>query len=256
MIPLTIRFYGILNDFLKQSKKNKNHKIIAFNHQTIKDIIESIGIPHIEAGVILANNKSVNFRYRPASQDKIQIYPFNYPVKQGQEFHLQPKPLKNPKFLLDIHLGKLARNLRLCGFDAFLFNGELDAELVHQALKARRIVLTRDLELLKRGTLKRGYWIRNDTPGHQLTEVIKRYNLFNRLQPFHRCLICNGKLKMISKKKIVDQLPAKVREYFNEFFQCSSCGKLYWKGSHYSSMKRKIEKLERLNKKNSIMISG
>ena len=241
-IPVTIKFHGKLNDFLPPRKKYKYYKITVSNHQTIKDVIESEGVPHIEVDTILVNNKSVNFKHRLSDHDIIQIIPVRYLVKAGPVSHLQLKSLKYPRFMLDVHLGKLARKLRMCGIDASLFNGISDSDLVNKALKERRIILTRDIELLKRNVLKRGYWIRNEDPDRQLIEVIQQYDLSKHLQPFHRCLVCNGIIKKVSKKSIANLLPDKVQMYFNEFFQCSSCHKLYWKGSHYEKMKRDIDK--------------
>jgi uncharacterized protein len=243
LLPVKIKFYGNLNDFLPQGKKNKYYKITVSDHQTIKDVFESEGVPHVEVDVILVNNKTVSLNYRLSDQDIIQIYPVRCNVKAFADFHIQINPLKYPRFILDVHLGKLARKLRMCGIDASLFNGITDNELVNIGRKERRIVLTRDIELLKRNNLKRGYWIRNENPDRQLIEVIKRFDLNNHLNPFYRCLDCNGIIKMVSKNRISHKLPDKVRVYFNEIFQCSSCHKLYWKGSHYLKMKLYIEKL-------------
>ena len=238
-----IKFHGYLNDFLRSVKRNKFCHIMVSGHQTIKDIIESMGIPHVEVDVILVNKSSVNFKYRIRERDRAEVYGSGNKVRRKNLYHLQVVPLKYPRFILDEHLGKLASKLRMIGIDSCLFNGKTDKDLVEQALRKRRIILTRDVELLKRSIIKRGYWVRNDDPAKQVTEIYNRFHLEKVLKPFHRCLVCNGLIIKVNKEEVAAQIPPGSRSRFDEYFRCSSCGKIYWKGSHYEKMKFEIENI-------------
>jgi uncharacterized protein with PIN domain len=106
-----------------------------------------------------------------------------------------------------------------------------------------RIILTRDIGILKYSEVKHGYWLRSDQPQEQLEEVIKRFDLKNQVKLFQRCMECNGKIRRVNKDKIRDKLLSGTQQYYNEFFQCNQCGKIYWKGSHYHNMVEFIRKI-------------
>lgn len=163
-----IRFYEELNDFLPKKK----HKI-RFEHTyngkpSIKDIIESMGVPHTEIDLILVNGKSVGFNYYPENRDDISVYPVFENIDIQELNHLRPKSLRETRFVLDVHLGKLARYLRLTGFDTLYNNSFEDREIVEISKDQKRIILTCDVGILKYNDVTHGLWIRERRPKEQL----------------------------------------------------------------------------------------
>ncbi len=239
-LKVYIHFIDELNDFLPRNKRYREYTREIQAHQSLKDIIESEGVPHVEVDQIKVNDNFTGFRNKLKPGNRVTVLPHASTRRDPNEKHLQPKPLLKPRFMLDEHLGKLARELRMCGIDSLLFSGKSDREFSKQVIRLKRVTLTRDVELLKRAIIKRGYWIRNDDPEKQLVEVIRRFELADSIKPFFRCLDCNGVIIKTNSKKIKDQVPPRSRKWVNEYFQCKSCGKIYWKGSHYRKMKEKI----------------
>ena len=147
------------------------------------------------------------------------------------------------KFIADVHLGKLARHLRLLGFDTYFDSSIEDNEIINLSISEDRIILSRDKEMLNNKRIVRSYGIRSSDPREQLREVMIRYDLYNYMKPFSRCMDCNGLIETISKESVNEYLPPKTRQYYEEFFRCTVCGKIYWEGSHYESMKKQIQNL-------------
>ena len=156
---------------------------------------------------------------------------------------VRPQPLREPRFVLDVHLGKLAAYLRMLGFDTAYRNCFTDDELVKVSAKQHRILLTRDRGVLKHSVVTHGYWLRETDSRRQAEEIIRRFDLLRAIQPFTRCMACNGVLEPVSKDQVREQLPPRTAELYDEFRQCPQCGRLYWKGSHYTRMQRWIEAL-------------
>lgn len=235
-------FHESLNDFLSPPKRNKP-VVYTFNDKpSIKHAIETVGIPHSEVDVILVNGKPVDFSYALSDNDEVQIYPATKSF--SEEWSLTPKYSIPEKFILDVHLGKLARALRLFGFDTFYENDYSDKTIVELAEKEERIILTRDRNLLKHKPVGVGYWVRSQHADKQLTEVIRRFNLKIKFKFFERCVECNGKIRKVEKAVILDKLLPKTILYYNDFFQCESCKRIYWRGSHYEHMHGFIKKIE------------
>lgn len=242
MSYINIRFYEELNFFLPKEKKKIQFKNTIYPRQTVKDIIEAIGVPHTEVDLILVNGKSVSFCYIPKHGDNISVYPVFESVDIKGFTRLRPEPLREIKFVLDVHLGKLTRKLRMLGFDSLYSNTYSDKEIAEISDEENRIVLTRDRELLKRSIVSRGYILRTDDPEKQLIEVINRFDLKSSITPLVRCLNCNGYLLKVEKSKIVHKLQPNTLKYFNMFKECETCGKLYWRGSHYENMLQMLSK--------------
>lgn len=228
-----IRFYEELNDFLGKSKRKVDFTVKTNPGQTVKDIIESENVPHTEVDLILVNSNSVDFSYQVKEDDRISVFPVFESIDIKNATKLRPLPLRNTSFILDVHLGKLARYLRIGGFDTLYSNSYEDSEIAEIAAGETRIVLTRDKGLLKRSIIKRGYWIRSQKVIRQYQEVLKRFDLTGSVSMFSRCPSCNGELKKTEKKDVIEHLPKNTAIYFNNFKICSDCGKIYWKGSHY-----------------------
>ncbi|MBN2174184.1 MAG: Mut7-C ubiquitin/RNAse domain-containing protein [Bacteroidales bacterium] len=242
-VTIQIRFYEELNDFLPLVRRKKTFSHSFEGNMTIKDIIESLGVPHTEIDLILVNGQSVDFKYRPKEGDQVSVYPVFESFDIANVTRLRPKPLRETRFILDVHLGKLARYLRMTGFDTLYENDYEDNQIIQIAKKEHRIILTRDLGILKNGNVTHGYFIRSQNPKAQLNEVIESFDLKGQIQPFNRCMNCNSKIVCVEKKDIANQLLPKTLRYFDEFFQCTGCGKIYWEGSHYKKMLNRIESL-------------
>jgi uncharacterized protein with PIN domain len=237
------RFYAELNDFFLNRNERGEITYSFHGSPSVKDAIEAMGVPHTEVDLIVANGLSVDFNHHLQHGDYISVFPVFECLDISPIIHLREKPLRTTRFILDVHLGKLARNLRMLGFDSLYRNDYHDEEIVSTALREKRIILTRDRGILKIKTVTHGYCIRSLAPLLQITEVLKRFDLYSQVDPFSRCISCNGILAPVEKKAIAHRLEQKTKEYYDEFSICSACGKLFWKGTHYYRMKRFIDQL-------------
>ena len=228
-------FEGTLKDFLSSSEKT-----VAFDflgNPSVKDAIEAQGVPHVEVTEILINQNPVPLSYKLQSGDEIQVYP--YSPKHWSSI------LKNPiKFIVDGHLGKLAKALRTLGFDSIYDKDYQEQTIANISQNENRFILTRSLHLLKLNKVEWGYWIRSQEPGEQIEEVLNYFALRNQIQAFTRCRICNGLIEPVNKDKIIDQLPPLIKANFDEYFQCKNCQKVYWKGSHYEKMEAFVRSIK------------
>jgi hypothetical protein len=231
-----LRFYAELRDFLAPEHRSGRVEHTFARPRSVKDAIESLGVPHTEVELILANGESVDFGYRLADGDRISIYPVFESFDVGPLVRLRPEPLREPRFVLDGHLGKLARRLRLLGFDCAYANDMDDEELVRVSLGEGRALLTRDLFLLKRAAVTHGYYVRSDDARHQVAEVVRRFQLGGQVAPFTRCMACNGALAPVEKRDIEHRLPPRTREHYDDFRTCTSCGRDFWKGAHHGRL--------------------
>lgn len=236
MKKIHLRFYEELNDFLPKEKQKAKFSHAFIDRNSVKDVIESFGIPHTEVDLILINGKSVGFDYLINDGDEISIYPVFESFDISDVQHLRPKPLRNPKFIADVHLGKLTRYIRMIGFDVIYKNSYTDDEIVKLSKNEKRTILTRDVGILKRNEVTHGYFVRNTKVKKQVIEVIKRFDLQKEINEFVRCIECNDLLINVEKKAILQQLPPKVAASQNEFSRCPSCKKIYWQGTHHQQM--------------------
>lgn len=243
MIEVNILFHAELNDFLSPEQRRRRISITLNNHPAVKDTIESLGIPHTQVDVILVNGDSVTFAYQLQADDRIDVYPFNRSPDNQQHIHLQPSLPREPKFVLDTHLGKLASYLRMLGFDTLYRNDYSDEDLARISHHEDRYLLTRDRGLLKRNIVTHGYHLSSTNARDQLAEVIRRFNLTYLFRPFQRCMACNGELSRVAKEVIQDRLAANTQKYYDDFFICNQCGNIYWEGSHYQHMQQFIQEV-------------
>ena len=238
MAQVQLRFYEELNDFLPPERRK-----ITFTHDltrrtSVKDLIESFGVPHTEVEVILANGRSVDFSYIVQAGDRISVYPVFESLDISPLIRLRDKLLRDPRFVIDANLGQLARYLRLLGFDVIYRNDFTDREVAQIASRERRIVLTRDRALLQHKIITHGYFVRADKPREQVREILLRLDLHGALRPFTRCLRCNGELEDVEKEAVLHQLEPKTKKYYDRFRRCKTCGQAYWKGSHFNRMEK------------------
>jgi uncharacterized protein len=236
MHKIYFRFYEELNDFLPKEKQKVRFTHNYIDRASIKDVIESLGVPHTEVDLILVNNKSVGFNYLINEGDYISVYPVFESLDISDIQHLRPKPLREPNFIVDVHLGKLARYLRMMGFDVLYKNDFDDDEIVSRSLIEKRAILTRDRGILNRSEVTHGCWIRSTKVKEQVIEVLKRFDLQKQIYEFTRCIECNTMLESISKNEIINELPPKVSASQKSFSRCPSCKKIYWKGTHHQKM--------------------
>jgi len=236
------RFYEELNDFLPQEKKKVKFQHTFILRESVKDMIEAIGVPHAEVDLILVNGISKGFNYLVQDSDEISVYPVFESFDITDVQHLRPKPLREPKFIADVHLGSLARYMRMAGLDTFYKNSIDNYDMVKLSCNDKRTILTRDRNLLKRNDVTHGYYIRKQSAEEQLKEVVNRFHLEAEIKPFSRCMECNTILHAVDKEIISDRLPEKVKLYHDTFYICSRCNKVYWKGSHYTNMLKILEK--------------
>jgi hypothetical protein len=251
MCQAIFRFYAELNDFLPPSQQGYPQIYRFDNNPSVKDAIESLGIPHTEIDLILVNSESVDFTYGVQHQDRISVYPMFESFDITPLLRVRPQPLRETRFLLDVHLGKLAHYLRMLGFDALYRNDYEDAQLAQLSRQEKRILLTRDIGLLKRSLVTHGYFLRETNPKKQLPEVLRRFDLYRAITPFQHCITCNGLMQPIQKIEATQHLPVDTVQHYDSFYRCNHCGKIYWKGSHYKKMQEFIAEI-----KNSYLLNS
>ena len=222
-------FNGELNDFLPQALKGSTFNLEFAPHQSLKHLIESLGLPHTDFGLVLVNGEAADPSWGLSEADQVVVYPAEW------------TPAGEPHFVLDNHLGQLATYLRMLGFDSLYRNDYQDDELARVASEQERVLLTRDRRLLMRKVIRQGYCIHQTDPRRQAVEVLKRFKLQGQVRPFHRCLKCNSPLQVVSKQEVLERLEPLTRLYYDEFRICPSCSQIYWKGSHYGHMLEMIE---------------
>lgn len=237
------RFYAELNDHLSVDERFKTFEKSFYVPGSVMDMIESFGVPHPEVELVLVNGQSVDFEYMVQPGDRISVYPMFESVDIGPELRVRKQPLRDTKFVLDVHLGKLAAYLRMLGFDTLYRSCFSDPELVRISSQEKRILLTRDRGLLKHASVTHGYWLRNTDSRKQAEEVVQRFDLVRRIQPFTRCMACNGLLSPVAKSEIAALVPKRIGELHDEFRQCEACGRVYWEGSHHCRMVKFIQQL-------------
>ncbi len=238
-----VRFYAELNDFLAPWRKMCTSAYPFQISGAVKDMIEALGVPHTEIDLILANGELVAFSYLIQNGDRISVYPTFQSIDITPLARLRPQPLRQVRFVLDTHLGRLTAYLRMLGFDVLYRDDYEDKELAQISSDENRILLTRDRGLLKRAKVTRGYCVRATDPRQQLVEVLQRFDLLRSIAPFRRCLHCNALLELTRKELVSDQLMAETNQYYNEFYVCPACDRIYWKGSHYRRMQQFIESI-------------
>lgn len=229
---IKVRFYAELNDFLPADKRQ-----VAFLHPfegtpSVKDTLEAIGVPHTEIDVILVNGRSVDFTYRLQGGEQVSVYPVFERFDVSGFTRLRPAPLRVTRFIADVHLGTLARYLRLLGFDTVWERDFSDETIIDRSVREKRVILTRDRGILRHGRVTHGYWLRSTDPRQQLDEVVRALDLSGAIEPYTRCLECNGTLRAAAPAEVAGDVPPRVLEYYREFSKCNGCGRVYWAGSH------------------------
>jgi uncharacterized protein with PIN domain len=239
---VTIRLYAELNDFVPPDRRQRDLAVSFGVTPSVKDAIEGLGVPHTEVDLVLVNGEPVAFDHRLAIGDRVSVYPVFERLDISAMTRVRAEPLRDVRFVTDVHLGKLCRYLRLLGFDTVGDAAWSDEELAGVSVTQRRILLTRDRGLLKRRAVTHGLFVRHDDPDDQLVDVVQRLHLGTRLRPFSRCMACNGTIEEVAKASVAGQLPAGSRRTTERLRRCSRCGRVYWEGAHLPRLHALVER--------------
>ena len=236
-----VRAYAELNDFLAPAARGTTVRRPFRSHQTVKDVIEALGIPHTEVDLILVDGQPVGFSHRPTGGSRLAVYPMFESLDITSVGRLRPAPLRSPRFVVDVNLGRLARLLRLVGFDVRYDRHLDDDELADVSASEHRIALTRDRRLLHRRNVTHGLFVRPNRPVDQVVDVLRRLDLGRQLAPFSRCLRCGGLLSEVSKADVVARLEPLTRQHYEHFARCDDCDQVYWSGSHHRRLQQLVD---------------
>ena len=236
-----MRFYAELNDFLPGDKRQRTFVHTFTGTPSIKDTIEAIGVPHTEVDVILIDDVSVDFSHLLRGGERVAVYPVFERYDVSPVTRLRPAPLREPRFVADVHLGTLARYLRLLGFDTIWERHLADEAIIDIAGQESRIILTRDMGILKNGRVTHGYWLRETDPMQQLEEVVRALDLGRRIEPYTRCMECNGTLEKTKRRDAARSVPLQVFLVYRDFKRCTSCKRVYWRGSHLKRLSKIVD---------------
>ncbi|AGC41738.1 hypothetical protein MYSTI_00380 [Myxococcus stipitatus DSM 14675] len=231
---VSVRFQGRLNDFLPPEKRGTELEVTPLGSPAVKDLLESLGPPHPEMGEVRVDGALVEFGHRLAPGSRVEVFP-SRGVVEGV-----------PRFVLDVGLGRLSGFLRMLGFDTLWRNDYRDDELARVSSSEARILLTRDIGVLKRGEVRLGYFPRATDPAEQLVEVVRRYGLGARMSPFSRCIACNAPLSPAAPHEVVGRVPEGVAERHTRFQQCPDCRRVFWAGTHQERMQALVDRLRTL----------
>ena len=243
MAVATLRFYEELNDFLPHALRRRDVALRFDPPAPVRHLVETVGVPHTEIEVVLRNGDPVDLEARVVDGDRLAVYPVFECFDVASLVRLRAAPLREPRFLADAHLGRLARDLRLLGFDTAFVNDVGDDELVRLATAEHRILLTRDRQLLMRRELTHGCYLRAARPEEQLAYLVRRLQLCRLIRPFARCTACNTPVDAVPAATVAAQVPPSVRRLHESFWCCVGCGRVYWQGSHWRAMAGRIARL-------------
>ncbi len=214
-----MRFAAELRSFLVPRHRGGLVRVACDGISSLGHVVESLGVPRPEVGLLTVNGGSATPSYRLAGGDVAEAFAIR-----------RPQPLPSARFILDVHLGTLARRLRLVGVDADYANDRDDDVLIDRANATRRVLLTQDRGLLRRRKLWLGAYVRGARPDDQLRDVLDRFA--PPLAPWTRCAACNGRLVPARKLDVEGELQPGTRRTYQAFSRCAACGRVYWHGAH------------------------
>jgi uncharacterized protein with PIN domain len=219
MATAELTFAPGLRLFLRPGNRGGTARVACDRTSTLGHLVESLGVPLTEVGTVAVNGAPAGPGYRPRGGELIAVGEVARPQR--------PAPAR---FLLDVHLGTLARRLRLAGVDAAYTNDAGDDALIERANAERRVLLTQDRGLLRRRKLWQGAYVRGANADAQLADVLERFA--PPLAPWTRCLVCNGPLVPVPKADVAPLLQPGTRRTYQVFSRCAACGRVYWRGAH------------------------
>nr|WP_202425381.1 Mut7-C RNAse domain-containing protein [Streptomyces sp. HUCO-GS316] len=218
--------------FVPQGRRDGASALAVDGLSSLGHVVESAGVPLTEVGVLLVDGREVPVSYIPAGGESVRVRT----VERPQRVHGAPL-----RFLLDVHLGTLARRLRLLGVDTAYESTDIgDPALAARSAAEKRVMLSRDRGLLRRRELWAGAFVYSTRPEEQLRDVLDRFR--PELRPWTRCTACNGLLKEATKEEVADQLQGGTQRSYDVFAQCRQCGRAYWKGAHHEQLVAIVER--------------
>lgn len=223
--------HGELVDHLGPNRAGRRFSVEFELPLGVRDLVQSCGIPHVEVGRLEVDGAASDWTKRVDGGASIELWP-RYPLD-----HTEP----DVRFLLDVHLGKLARLLRLLGFDTAYGNDASDQQLAARAAGESRILLTRDRGLLMRSVVQRGRWVRSTDPEKQAVEVLRAFDIGVETRPLTRCMDCNGVLEPAEPSAVV--VPPGVAARHSRYHRCACCGRVYWPGSHHVELEGTVDRI-------------
>lgn len=242
---VTLQFDEELRGLLRRREFRPSGCVVLDRMACVKDLIESVGIPHTEVGDVRIMESSVRFRAVPAPGTVVTVTAPALPLDVTRPSLLRPEPLEIVRFAVDENVERLGRLLRLAGLDAAPSGGLPDERLAARAVDEGRIVLTRDRLLLMRGSIIWGRLVRADRPWDQLAEVIRFFGLVSLMKPFSRCPVCNGILADVTPGAVWGLLEPLTKRYYHRFRRCQACGRVYWAGSHHDRARERLDRIRR-----------
>ena len=237
------RFYEELNDFLPAGRRKCSFLRAFHGTPAVRDVIQAIGVPHSAVDLLLVDGRSVNFEHRLQGGERVAVYPVFERLDISPLLHLRPQPLRRTRFILDVHLGRLARYLRMLGVDTSWRRDWSDSGIIDRALEEGRIILTRDVGILKQKRVTHGYWLRSTRPERQLAEVVHALDLRRQAKPFTRCMECNGQIRPVAREDLAERVDPDILARFETFRECAACGRVYWRGSHWRRMLQIVQRV-------------
>jgi len=228
-----LAFDAALDRFLAPRRRGGTVTVEIDRARSAKDAIESLGVPHTEVGALLIDGRAAALEDLLTGGERVEVVACADDAAPASAA---------PRFVADAHLGKLARHLRLAGFDCLWSRDWDDGALVDAAVAEDRIVLTRDKGVLRRRAVARGRFVRAVESEAQLAEVVRAFGLRAQLRPFSRCRECNVPLEDATKGAVEALLPEKVRALYTRFRRCPGCGRVYWEGTHFERLRTVLER--------------
>ncbi|MBS2538820.1 hypothetical protein KGQ20_39345 [Catenulispora sp. NF23] len=231
---ITITVDPALHIFVAAPNRRPDAAVGTDATSSLGHVVEALGVPLVEVGELLVDGRPARAGHVPVSGEHIEVRRLAFPQRVGG-------PLR---FLLDIHLGTLARRLRVLGIDAAYETPDIgDAALAARSAREKRVMLSRDRGLLHRRELFAGAYVYSHEPAVQLDEIIERFQ--PELAPWTRCTACNGVLRPVTKEEMRDRLENGTVENYDTFAECESCGRAYWRGAHSASLDAIVEQATR-----------
>jgi uncharacterized protein len=242
-IETIVRVYEELNAFLPSHQQKKDFTIQIDSNTQIQELLDILKLPISKVDLILLNGESAGLDYQLNAGDRISIYPVFETFNIDSINRLREIPLRRLRFACDVHLGKLAKYLRMLGLDVFYKNDIYYYQIINLSLEQERIILTKDNELVKDKRITRAYLVKQSNPRMQLFEIISYFDLIGIIKPLSRCLKCNLSVQPVEKNSIKKQVPAPILNLHQSFMKCYGCKRIYWMGSHYQAMMNWISRI-------------
>lgn len=238
-----MRAYAEVNDALPPARRQRTFALELPEGARVGGLLEWLGLPLDGIELVLVDGVPTCLDQPLAEGARVSLYPMFESLDTAPLPRLHPEPLRRVRFVADAHLGRLARHLRLLGFDTLFGNDPGDAELARVSAEEGRILLSRDRALLARSAVTHGLRVPFTRPREQLGWVVERLDLYRLIRPFTRCMLCNGILDPVDLAEVRDRVPERVADAFQRFRRCRGCGRLYWEGSHYQRLSALVDEI-------------